>query len=172
MLTAFFLKGWRLIRGPLQWRVLWLLHSKFIAGVSGIVLNDSGQVLLLRHRFWAPGSWGLPGGYANRGERFEETLARELFEETGYRIAVTSLARVVSGYKLRFEITFYAKLNGGALNLDQREVLAADFFSLDNLPEGLLPSHRELIDQLSKSGVLANAQSNGSSGTSSWTAAQ
>jgi hypothetical protein len=52
---------WRAMAGPLQWRILWVRHAKFMVGVTGIVRDPDGNVLLLKHRFW-PGNrpWGLP----------------------------------------------------------------------------------------------------------------
>src|SRR5581483_2231352 len=102
-MTALFVKIWRLLHGPLQWYLLWFLHHKFIIGVSGIILDEQNRVLLLRHRYWRAGSWGLPGGYAERSETLEETLCREVREETGYAIEVTKHLGIVSGYKLRLE---------------------------------------------------------------------
>ncbi len=139
------LKLWRALRGPAQWYLLWLLNDKFIVGVSGVIEDEQGRILLLRHRFWRPGSWGLPGGYTNRGEKLEETLIRELREETGYNIQVTSLIRVVSGYRLRLEASYRAKFIGGSERIDPKEVLEARFFPRDELPAGLLPSQREII---------------------------
>jgi ADP-ribose pyrophosphatase YjhB (NUDIX family) len=133
------------MRGPLQWYALWLAHHKFIIGVSGVIVDDQGRILLLRHTFWKLGSWGLPSGYAERNEKLEETLCREVQEETGYQVKVQSLLRVVSGYKLRLEVSFVGRWVGGELQLDPKEVLEARFFSVDALPDGLLPSHREII---------------------------
>jgi len=139
------LKLWRLLRGNLQWYVSWFMHNKFIVGVSGVIVDDEGRILLLRHRFWREGSWGLPGGYANRSEKLEETLVRELKEETGYRVQITSLIRVVSGYRLRLEASYRGKFLGGEERLEAREVLEARFFKRDELPATLLRSHREII---------------------------
>lgn len=75
-------------------------------GVSGVVCNEQGQILLLRHRFWRPGSWGLPSGYANRNEKLEDTLRREVREETGLEIEVARALRMVSGFRLRLEVRF------------------------------------------------------------------
>ncbi len=144
---------WRLIRGPLQWRVLWLLNSKFILNASGVILDDRGRVLLLRHRFWPAGSWGIPGGYVHRGEVLEDALAREVREETGLTIEVDRLLRVNSGYQLRLEAVFIARMVGGTLRVDEREVLEAGFFSADGLPAGLVPAHREAIQQALFSGI-------------------
>jgi ADP-ribose pyrophosphatase YjhB (NUDIX family) len=136
---------WHRLGGGLQWRLLWLTQPKFLVSVAGVVRDDDGRVLLLRHRFWPEGSWGLPGGYAHAAERLEDALARELREETGGRIEGQQLLCVNSGYRLRVEVVFTARLAGGLTALDHREVLAADFFSPDALPAGLLRGHRQLI---------------------------
>ena len=136
---------WRLIRGPLQWRVLWIAHDKFMIGVSGVVTNERGELLLLRHRFWKEGSWGLPSGYAKKGEPLEQSIAREIFEETGLRAEMSTLVRVNSGFKLRLEVVYRGRIVGGNLRIDSREVIEAAYFDQNNLPQGLLPSHRELI---------------------------
>ena len=144
-MNTLLVKIWRLLRGKPQWYILWLAHAKFMIGVSGVVLNEQQQILLLRHRFWRPGSWGLPGGYANRNEKLEDTLRREVREETGYEITVSRHLRLVSGYRLRLEVSYLGHLVGGNFRLDPREVLEARFFSRDELPAGLLSSHREII---------------------------
>lgn len=137
---------WRAIRGPLQWRVLWLAHSKFMVGVTGVVRDDSGRVLLLRHRMWPPErQWGLPTGYAVKGEEFAQTVVREVREETGLDVKPGQLVRLKSGYKLRVEAAYEAVLVGGELKIDSFEILEAKWFSPDTLPEGIQESHRLLI---------------------------
>jgi 8-oxo-dGTP diphosphatase len=136
---------WHGLGGGLQWRMLWLTQAKFLVSVAGVVRDDDGRFLLLRHRFWPAGSWGLPGGYAHGSERLEDALARELREETGCRIEGQRLLCVNSGYRFRVEVVFTARLASGVTDLDRREVLAADFFPPDALPAGLLRDHRALI---------------------------
>ncbi|MBL1115413.1 NUDIX domain-containing protein [Streptomyces sp. 110] len=137
---------WRIIRGPMQWRVLWLAHSKFMAGITGVVRDDGGRVLLLRHRMWPEGrQWGLPTGYARAGEDFGQTVVREVREETGLEVKPGRLVRLASGYKLRIEVAYEAQLVGGELKLGTFEILEARWFSPDDLPDGMQESHRHLI---------------------------
>ncbi|MFE7456184.1 NUDIX domain-containing protein [Streptomyces sp. NPDC057554] len=137
---------WRLIRGPLQWRVLWFAHAKFMVGVTGVVRNDAGQVLLLKHRMWPPERpWGLPTGYAIKSEEFPLTIVREVKEETGLDVKPGRLVNVTSGYKLRVEVAYEALHVGGTLKIDELEILEAQWFSLDTLPEGMQESHRQLV---------------------------
>src|SRR3977135_4246199 len=91
---------WRTASGRWQWYFRWLVQRKFIVGVSGVLFDDQGRILLLRHRYWRQGSWGLPGGWAKGGETLEQALGREVREETGYAVAVDRLLRLGSGYRL------------------------------------------------------------------------
>jgi 8-oxo-dGTP diphosphatase len=138
---------WRLGK-PVQWRFLWLMHGKFICGITGVIRSDDGRLLLLRHRLWPTSrQWGFPTGYANKGERHEDTIVREVREETGLTVNVGRLLKVRSGFKYRIEVYYEATLIGGLdhLKLDSREILEARLFHPGELPEGIADSHRELI---------------------------
>lgn len=137
---------WRSIAGPLQWRLLWVGHAKFIIGVTGIVRDENGQVLLLRHRLWPEGrQWGLPTGYARAGENFRQTVVREVREETGLTVVAGQLVHLRSGYQLRAEVAYEATCIGGELRLSALEILDAAWFPPDALPTGVLESHQALI---------------------------
>jgi 8-oxo-dGTP diphosphatase len=137
---------WRSLK-RFQWRLVWLRQSKFVVGTTGLVRDEEGRVLLLRHRFWPEGRQvGLPGGYAIAGERLEDAVAREVHEETGLRISVAHVVQVSSGFRLRVEVAFAGELVGGDWDMDRREVLSARFTPIDELPADLMPDHRRLIE--------------------------
>ncbi|MGP3912040.1 NUDIX domain-containing protein [Nonomuraea sp. 10N515B] len=138
---------WRSLGGRLQWRLVWLKHATFMVGVTGVVRDDEGQVLVLKHRLWPEGRpWGFPTGYAKRSETFERTVEREVFEETGLTVKVGRLIRLKSGFALRVEVAYEAVLTGGTLKLDPLEILEAKWCRPDRLPEGTQGSHRELLE--------------------------
>ncbi|NJP24857.1 NUDIX domain-containing protein [Microbispora hainanensis] len=138
---------WRSIGGSLQWRLLWMSQAKFMIGVTGIVRDGDGRVLLLRHRLWPEGrQWGLPTGSAKKRETFQDTVVREVREETGLTVRVGELVQLRSGYRLRVEVAAYeAEFVGGTMKLDPREILEARWCAPDDLPEGTLEAHRLLI---------------------------
>ena len=64
---------------------------------GGVVVNSKGEVLMVVEKFSPAaayqGCWKLPGGLADPGEHFVDTVAREVREETG---VVGELSGVVS----------------------------------------------------------------------------
>ena len=133
--------------GPLQGWLAWRLHARFGVGVTGIVRAQDGRVLLLRHRLWpAEGQWGFPSGFAQRGEKFQDTVVREVREETALTVRVGRLLELRSGFRYRVEAYYEAALVGGVdgLVLDDREILEARLFTLDEMPRAIPPLHRKL----------------------------
>jgi ADP-ribose pyrophosphatase YjhB (NUDIX family) len=142
---------WRRLSGYFQWWFLWLFNNKFMVSVSGVIFDDSGYILLQRHRHWVQNVWGLPGGIVQSGETLENAFAREVLEETNLAISDIELVRVVSNYRLRLEVYFRARLseNGKAqvIKLQEQEVIEARFFPLSELPANIFPLQKELIDR-------------------------
>jgi 8-oxo-dGTP diphosphatase len=60
--------------------------------VAGIVVNDAGQVLVIRRR--DNGHWEPPGGVLELDESFEDGVRREVKEETGVPVHVERLTGV------------------------------------------------------------------------------
>lgn len=127
------------------------MHATFMCGITGVIRAEDGQVLLLRHRLWpTERQWGFPTGYAKKGEKHEDTIVREVREETGLTVKVGRLLKVNSGYKLRIEIFYEATLIGGlaGLALDGKEVIEAKLFAPDALPDETSEAHKELVREV------------------------
>src|SRR5438874_1163879 len=70
-------------------QVLWRLGRPWVTiGAVGVVFNDRGQMLLVEHVFHPQIPWGLPGGWMDRHEGPEDTVRRELHEETGLAVDI------------------------------------------------------------------------------------
>jgi ADP-ribose pyrophosphatase YjhB (NUDIX family) len=125
---------------------MWLLNAKFVVGVTGVVRDDEGRVLVLRHRMWSPArQWGLPSGFARKGEDFRATVVREVKEETGLDVAAGRLVMLNSGLRTRMEVAYEARLLGGELRLDPTEILEARWCLPDDLPERIQPVCHALV---------------------------
>lgn len=144
----FLSKIWSWFNYNIRWHILWFFHAKFMIGTSGVIFNKQREVLLLKHRFWKKDSWGLPSGYLKRREKLEDGLKREIKEETGLVVDIDTILNINSGFKLRIECTFIGHCDEEVTleKINRNEVLEAKFYSLDNLPDSLLNSHKKFIE--------------------------
>lgn len=74
--------------------VLRLILRRPVIGVVAVALDADERLVLLRRR--DTGTWGLPGGMLEWGERLEDGLRREVREEIGR--AVVAVRRVIGVY--------------------------------------------------------------------------
>jgi 8-oxo-dGTP diphosphatase len=67
-------------------------------GAYGVCRDAQGRVLLARGSDSSefPGVWSLPGGGVEQGEHPDDTVVRELEEETGFTVRVAGLRAVLS----------------------------------------------------------------------------
>ena len=147
LLVNFIARLWNVLSPSLRRNLIWLLHAKFIHGVSGIILDRHGRVLLLQHRFWKGQRWGLPGGLARYGESIGATLRRELLEEAGLVVRPIKLLRVNTSRGILAQFILHAE-STGTPEARPPEILDARFWDLADLPENLQPDHRDLLREL------------------------
>jgi len=147
LLLNFIAKIWNGLGTPVRRGLLWLAHAKFMHGVCGVILDERGRVLLLKHRFWKDQRWGLPGGLARHGESPAATLRRELREETGLEVRPSKLLRVTTGRGRLSEFILLAECAGEPV-ARTAEIMDARFWERSELPGNLLPAHRKLIEEL------------------------
>ena len=125
-----------------------VLKHKFVLlqdGAAAIIVNKDGQILMQSRV--DNDRWGLPGGCQELGERFEDTIIREVKEETNLDITEENLEliAIVSGNSRRNEYpngdvvinntALYCVRNySGEVKWDN-ESKEMRFFDLDNLPQ-------------------------------------
>ena len=125
-----------------------------LVGVSVIITNLGGDVLLLKHTY-GPKVWGLPGGGLRPGEDPEAAARREGQEELGITLTriepIGTLEEVLSGSP------HTAHLFAATCNLnprpDRREIAEARFFPSHSLPEPLGRITRARIDAWRRRGM-------------------
>lgn len=67
-----------------------------IASVEAVIKMDNALLFLRRKNQPAKGQWWFPGGRIHRGESFEETLHREVKEETNLEVSSCKFINVYS----------------------------------------------------------------------------
>jgi len=66
-----------------------------IVGVGGVIFDGASVLLAKRGQEPAKGTWSLPGGAVELGEKVIDALKREIREEIGIEIEVVGLVRVL-----------------------------------------------------------------------------
>ena len=141
------------------------LKHKFVLlqdGAAIIIENKNGEILLQKRA--DRDKWGIPGGCQELGESFEDTIIREIKEETNLDIKPESLKiiDIVSGMSRKNDypngdivinntVLYYTNSYSGELKWDY-ESKDMRFFNLDNLPNNqhdpdLIDIYKRYIDR-------------------------
>ena len=125
----------------------WGWRKPELHGCNAIVANAAGEVLLVRHSYQSPGRWMLPGGGLRRGERPEDTAAREVLEETRCRMrdCVEGGVDVVAVRGARNHVHLVTGRTDDTPVADGREIVEARFFALGALPDAITSTARARI---------------------------
>lgn len=124
----------------------------WLAGVSAVVLDDAGRVLLGRRA--DNGRWAVVSGILEPGEQPALAAARECVEETGVEVEVVALASVTvselvtypNGDQAQYlDVCFWCRPVGGEPRVNDDESTEVGWFPLDDLPEPLNGSTAERI---------------------------
>ena len=124
----------------------------WLPGVSGVVLDDDGRVLLGRRS--DTGLWAVVSGILEPGEEPAVATVREVREETGVEaevvaltaVSVSELVRYPNGDLARYlDVCFWCRPTGGTAHVADDESTEVGWFALEDLPADLAPSSRERI---------------------------
>jgi 8-oxo-dGTP diphosphatase len=117
-----------------------------------IPYRDNKILLIKRNTRPFIGYWALPGGRMDPGETIEQTVVREVKEETGLDIAIVSVVGeyVEKGVKDDVDYEYYptcfvVKPVGGELKKQDSEIQEMQLFSLDKLPLPLAFEHEKML---------------------------
>ena len=105
---------------------------------DGILLKDNQILLVQRKNEPFKGKWALPGGFVEYGEKTEDTVVREVFEETGLKTKIRELAGVYSDPKRdprghTITVIYILEKSGGKLKAGD-DALDVKFFKVNKLP--------------------------------------
>jgi ADP-ribose pyrophosphatase YjhB (NUDIX family) len=122
----------------------------FLNAASGLIVNERGEFLLQRRGGGEKeGAWSIPGGIMEIGEFAQDTVKRELLEETGLEVEIGRLIGVYTspelvtsrnGDKSQMVTQFFVcRAVGGTLRPDGDETLELKYFTSENRPKMFRP---------------------------------
>ena len=120
-------------------------EGKPLVVVQGVVRSEQGVLLSVRSDLWG---WELPGGAPEPGETPEQTLVREVREETGIDVEVVRHVGdyVRSGFRPHTARVYECRPIGDGTSLrTSSETRAVAWYATDDLPDTLFPWYRAPI---------------------------
>lgn len=125
-------------------------QARFTVTVGGVIEDDRGRLLLLKHRFRTGSGWGIPGGFINKAEQPEEALRRELGEEVGLELESAELAFLRTLERANQVEIYFRCRAAGQPRTTSMEISRAAWFTPDDLPQGLSRDQRRIIERVLK----------------------
>jgi NAD+ diphosphatase len=117
-------------------------HAEFFPRIDPaiiVLVTDGDRALLGRQKIWPKGRYSALAGFVEPGESLEETVAREVHEETGTSVTwVRYIASQAWPFPASLMLGFHAGATSGPVQLDG-ELEDARWFELQQLKsEGVL----------------------------------
>lgn len=116
--------------------------------IDALIVKDNKILLIQRGAEPFKGFWGTPGGYVGWDESTEETVKREVKEETNLEVTETKMVGVYSSPdrhpKQVINIVYLVKVKDQEIKHGD-DALDAQWFDLDNLPDQMALDHKQNI---------------------------
>jgi 8-oxo-dGTP pyrophosphatase MutT (NUDIX family) len=111
---------------------------------QAVVLQGQHVLLVKRDH---PALWELPGGGMQPGESPEDTVVREVYEETGTAVEIVELLGWYerTGFRAHRSPVFLCTPTGGHIRPQLDEAIMVRYFPLVGLPRGMFPWFRPLL---------------------------
>ncbi|WP_342537662.1 MULTISPECIES: NUDIX hydrolase [unclassified Sporosarcina] len=109
--------------------------GNYSVSVGALVIKDEKMLLVRRKDNPGKGKWTNPGGYIGQTELIEQSVIREVLEETGVTTKVKSIVMLgdYPGRVHNIYIGFLMEYLEGQPQPDEVEVDGAGFFSLEEM---------------------------------------
>ncbi len=128
--------------------------TKYFGRTTTAIIEFQPHKILLIKRDTIPfkGYWALPGGRVDPGETVEQTVVREVKEETGLDVEIV---RKIGDYHEQgtqnnveydyYPACFLVTTTGGQLKRQESEIQEIKLFNFNDIPKNLAFVHSDMI---------------------------
>lgn len=134
----------------------WIYYPRVAQATVAIIKKENKILLVKRNREPYKNTWMFPAGFVDYGEHPEETVKREVNEESGLtvnRLRLLEIQQVEDDPREPGHLCFVyliKSFSGKVKNLDKDENVDIDWFEISNLPKIGWQQHKKLVKQLLK----------------------
>lgn len=136
-----------------------MVQQVLLPYILAVILNDNNEVLLgyRKNTEWFPNTYGLIGGKIDEKESAIEAMIREIYEETGVKVADKDVkfSHVMDflGEEGAPCVAFFFTIktwNGDIHNAEKAKHDHIKWFPLDKLPDNMIPRHKKAVGLINK----------------------
>ncbi len=131
----------------------WTYYPHVASSAAAMIVKKNKVLMVKRARTPYLNTWMFPAGFVNYGEHPTETLAREVYEETGLKVKQAKLIEVLqceddTRSPGHFQFFYKTTVCGTAKNLDNGENSCIGWFDIANHPKIGWKTHKIMMQRL------------------------
>jgi len=101
-----------------------------------VAIRNKDKILLAQGKHSTSGFYSVLAGFVESGETLEQAVHREVFEEVGVKVKnLKYFGSQPWPYPHSLMMGYLAEYDSGEINICEEEILAADWFGLDDMPQ-------------------------------------
>jgi len=119
-------------------------------GCNGLIIRDNKLLMGKRKNCHGEGTYGIPGGHLEYGEKIVDAVKRELKEECGITVAALTYSSTndqAESDQHYIQINFVINDYEGLIeNTEPERCEGWEWFDLNQLPSNIFPPHVAIIE--------------------------
>lgn len=127
-------------------------RDQFYAGVEVVVFRKNKLLLGKRKGGYMSGTWGLPGGHLEHGEKLKDCATRELYEETGIKgrnlifAGIHNWIQKKGGRHYLFTVFKMESIKSEPKIMEPSKCSEWKWFDFDKLPKNICSPHKRDLE--------------------------
>jgi len=126
-------------------KLVWHFNEKFIVGCEAVILNEEGEVLILKSSY-KDAEWGLPAGFMEHEDPVD-AMKREVMEETGFEVDIDEVFENEYNNASKILTMRYKGMYKSGEFRESKEVLDYKFCKVEELSKYVMKKEMDVINK-------------------------